>query len=279
VSGVHAVVVAYQSASTIEACLAALLAQPAIEQIDVVDNGSHDDTVARVAAIAARDARVRVDVQPGNPGFAAACNLGAARGRSPWLLFINPDLELPDGALARLLAHAASMAEAGAVGADLRDADGRRDAAARRRDLTLARMLGAGGARDGLSIAVDERVALQPVDACSGALMLVPRAAFDAVSGWDAGYRLHVEDLDFCRRLREAGYAVAVANDVPVLHHRGVSSRARPFFVEWHKHRGLWRYWRRFESRGVAALLAPLVFAVIVARLLLLAWPAAALRR
>ncbi|MFY8123428.1 MAG: glycosyltransferase family 2 protein, partial [Silanimonas sp.] len=119
---------------------------------------------------------------------------------------------------------------------------------------------------------------VQPVDACSGALMLVPRAAFEAVGGWDAGYRLHVEDLDFCRRLRAAGFAVAVANDVPVLHHRGVSSRARPLFVEWHKHRGLWRYWWRFEARGATALLAPLVLAVLAARLLFLAWPVAALR-
>jgi hypothetical protein len=98
--------------------------------------------------------------------------------------------------------------------------------------------------------------------------MLVPRGAFDAVGGWDAGYRLHVEDLDFCRCLRDAGFSIAVANDVPVLHHRGVSSRARPFFVEWHKHRGLWRYWWRFEARGAARLLAPLVAAGLLARCL-----------
>ena len=45
-----------------------------------------------------------------------------------------------------------------------------------------------------------------------------------------------------------AGAAVRVANDVRVVHVRGVSSRSRPVFVEWHKHRGLWRYFRRFEA-------------------------------
>ena len=45
-----------------------------------------------------------------------------------------------------------------------------------------------------------------------------------------------------------ASAVVAVANDICVLHVRGVSSRARPLFVEWHKHRGLWRYFRKFES-------------------------------
>jgi len=86
------------------------------------------------------------------------------------------------------------------------------------------------------------------VPALSGALLLMPRALFDRIGGWDAGYRLHAEDLDLCRRAREAGAVVAIANDLQVVHVRGVSSRSRPFFVEWHKHRGLWRYFRRFEA-------------------------------
>jgi hypothetical protein len=279
VARVAAVVVSYESAATIERCLAALQAQPGLAMIQMVDNGSRDDTVARVRSIAASDPRIRIMALPGNPGFAAGCNAGAAAVDADWLLFVNPDLELPVDGLPRLLAHAARLPRLGALGADLRDSEGRRDPAARRHDLSLARMLGAGGAREGLSVAVDEARAVQPVDACSGALMLVARDAFAAVGGFDAGYRLHVEDLDFCRRLREAGFAVAVANDVPVLHHRGVSSRARPFFVEWHKHRGLWRYWWRFEARGAAVCLAPLVLGVLLVRLLLLAWPMAAWRR
>jgi len=282
-NAVDAVVVSYDSASTIDACLRALLVQPELASVRVVDNGSRDDTVRRVEAAAAGDPRIILIRQPGNPGFAAGCNAGAravARGEtSPWLLFVNPDLELPADALAQLLAHAAAHPKLGALGADLRDAGGHRDPAARRRDLSLWQMVLAAGRRGALDVEPDDALVVQPVDACSGALMLVPRAAFDAVGGWDAGYRLHVEDLDFCRRLRAAGFVVAVANDVPVLHHRGVSSRARPFFVEWHKHRGLWRYWWRFEARGADVGLAPLVLAVLAARLLFLAWPAAALRR
>jgi GT2 family glycosyltransferase len=275
---VDAVVVSYDSASTIDACLRALLVQPELASVRVVDNGSRDDTVRRVEAMAAGDPRIVLIRQPGNPGFAAGCNAGARSSASPWLLFVNPDVELPAGALASLLAHAATMPRAGVLGADLRDAGEQRDPAARRRDLSLWRMVLAAGRRGALDVEPDDALVVQPLDACSGALMLVPRAAFDAVGGWDAGYRLHVEDLDFCRRLRAGGFDVAVANDVPVLHHRGVSSRARPFFVEWHKHRGLWRYWWRFEARGVAVGLAPLVLAALAARLVLLAWPLAALR-
>ncbi len=109
---------------------------------------------------------------------------------------------------------------------------------------------------------------LQAVDAVSGALMLMPRGLFARIGGFDEGYRLHAEDLDLCRRARAAGATVAVANDVAVLHVRGVSSRSRPVFVEWHKHRGLWRYFGKFEAarRGPATRLA--VFAAIWARFL-----------
>ena len=99
-----------------------------------------------------------------------------------------------------------------------------------------------------LAVAIDPARALQPVDAVSGALMLLPRSLFERIGGFDEGYRLHAEDLDLCRRARQAGALVAVANDVQVVHLRGVSSRSRPLFVEWHKHRGLWRYFRRFDA-------------------------------
>jgi N-acetylglucosaminyl-diphospho-decaprenol L-rhamnosyltransferase len=77
---------------------------------------------------------------------------------------------------------------------------------------------------------------------------------------------LHAEDLDLCRRARDAGAFLAVANDVPIVHVRGVSSRSRPWFVEWHKHRGLARYFLRFEAPRRAWPLRLLVLATIWAR-------------
>jgi hypothetical protein len=88
----------------------------------------------------------------------------------------------------------------------------------------------------------------EPVEAISGALMLMPRSAFEQVGGFDAGYRLHCEDLDLCRRLRAAGLSVAVASGVRVVHLKGGSSQTRPLWVEWQKHRGMLRYFRTFDA-------------------------------
>lgn len=244
---IAAVVVTYQSGSTIDACLTQLRAARDVAEIRVVDNQSSDDTLDVVQRHALADPRVHFIANPDNPGFAAACNQGAADSAAPWLAFVNPDLMVAVDTLARLRGHAEALGEA-LLGVEQVDEHGQPDGAVRRRDPDFAAMLRAPRQGARLELAADPARTLQPVDAISGALMLLPRRLFDRLGGWDAGYRLHAEDLDLCRRARQAGAVVAVANDLQVLHLRGVSSRSRPVFVEWHKHRGLWRYFRKFEA-------------------------------
>lgn len=260
---IDAVVVTHASEETIDECLARLRAAAGVAAVRVVDNASRDDTLAIVQRHALADPRVRFIANPDNPGFAAACNQGAAACDAPWLALVNPDCLLEPDTLVRLRDHARDAGGA-LVGADLVGEDGQRDAAARRRDPDFAAMLRDPG-RSRLGIAVDG-APLQRVDAVSGALMLLPHALFERVGGFDAGYRLHAEDLDLCRRVRAAGAAVACANDVRVVHVRGVSSRTRPWFVEWHKHRGLWRYYRSFDAAGHGAMTRAAVFAMIWGR-------------
>lgn len=260
---IGAIVVTHASEETIDECLSRLRAAAGVVAVRVVDNASRDDTLAIVQRHALADPRVRFIANPDNPGFAAACNQGAAACDAAWLAFVNPDCLVDVQSLARLRDHAHDAGGA-LVGADLVGEDGMRDAAARRRDPDFGAML-RDPRRSRLGVDVDD-LPLQRVDAVSGALMVVPRALFERVGGFDAGYRLHAEDLDLCRRVRAAGAAVACANDVRVVHVRGVSSRTRPWFVEWHKHRGLWRYYRIFDAAGHGAMTRAAVFAMVWGR-------------
>ena len=269
---IAAIVVTYQSAETIADCLTRLRAAEGVAQIRVVDNASTDGTLEIVQRHALADPRVRFIANPDNPGFGTGCNQGTDDSDAPWLAFVNPDCLVEHDTLARLRAHAQGVPREALLGADLVDEAGVRDAAARRRDPDFAAMLRNADARR-LDVAVDDAQTLQPVQAISGALMLLPRTLMQRIEGFDQGYRLHAEDLDLCRRAREAGAFVAVANDVRVVHVRGVSSRSRPVFVEWHKHRGLARYFRRFEAPRRGALVRLSVYAMIWAR-----FPLAALR-
>lgn len=241
------IIVSYQSASTLDACLTRLRAADEVAEIRVVDNNSDDGTLEIVQRHATADLRVRFIANPDNPGFAAANNQGVADSQAPWLAFINPDLMVEAGTLAQLRDRGEALGDC-VLGVEQVDEQGQPDAAVRRRDPDFGAMLRHPGQGAKLAIPADPSQVLQVVPALSGALLLMPRTLFDRIGGWDAGYRLHAEDLDLCRRAREAGAVVAIANDLRVVHVRGVSSRSRPFFVEWHKHRGLWRYFRRFEA-------------------------------
>lgn len=271
-AGIAAVVVSFQSASTIDDCLQRLRAADDVGEIRVVDNASADATMEIVQRHALADRRVRFIANPDNPGFAVACNQGAAASRLPWLAFVNPDLMVKSDTLRRMRDASAGLGDA-LIGCGLYGEDGISDGAARRRDADLAAMVFSKAARN-LYVAKDVTQPVQEVQAISGALMLLPRRLFNRVGGLDEGYRLHVEDLDFCRSVRLVGGKVAVANEVDVLHLRGVSSRSDPLFVEWHRHRGLWRYFRKFDAARHGVLTRLAVFTAIWLR-----FPLAVLRR
>lgn len=270
-ANIAAIVVSHESAATIDDCLSRLRRAQGVAEIRVIDNDSRDGTLDIVQRHAAGDGRVRFIGNPDNPGFAVGCNRGVVASTAPWLAFVNPDLLIETDTLARLRAHAAAF-DAALLGADLVGEDGVRDEAARRRDPDFAAMLRSPRAAR-LGVPMNAAQALQRVDAASGALMLMPRTLFDRIGGFDEGYRLHAEDLDLCRRAREAHAVVTVANDVRVVHVRGVSSRSKPLFVEWHKHRGLWRYFRKFEAPRHNVLIRIAVFTMVWLR-----FPFAAIR-
>ena len=277
--GIAVVVVTHRSASTIGACLDALARADGIAEVVVVDNASDDATLATLDL--RRDAAPRFELlrNATNAGFAAACNQGAARARAPWLAFLNPDCLVEPGTLAAMRAVALADPSVGLVGADVRDAAGTAERAARRREPdwrgALRRVF---GDRDALAWPTPPDAEATHVEAVSGALMLAPRALFDALGGFDEGYVLHCEDLDLCRRVRDAGRVVVVAERARARHLQGVSSRRRPIWVAWQKHRGMRRYFRKHQRAGVATPLAWLVEAGIWLRFALslpaLAWRA-----
>jgi len=156
--------------------------------------------------------------------------------------------------------HGLSRPGAGLLGVDMTNEFGQADPSARRRDPSLRELLTQAGSRRDLYLGKDPHEQLQRVDAVSGALMLMPLGLFLQLAGFDENFHLHVEDLDLCRRTREAGYEVMIANDLTVVHVGGVSSRSRPVWVEWQKHLSLWRYFRKFERRDTPFPLVPLLW-------------------
>ncbi len=243
---IRAVVVSHDSAAHLGRCLGSLAGRVGGGlEVVVVDNASTDGS----AELARRQLpSARVLAQGSNLGFGAAVNLAAASSGGDDLLLLNPDAWLVDDCLDRLAAALAADSGLGAVAPRLEDPDGRpqpvwspdrsllgealealrRGCVARPRcDRPLERLL---------------RLALGP-GWLTAACLLLRRAAFDAVGGFDPGYFLYFEDVDLGLRLRRHGFAEAVVEGARAVHVGG-GSRAPGPEVELHYRRSQLRYYR-----------------------------------
>jgi N-acetylglucosaminyl-diphospho-decaprenol L-rhamnosyltransferase len=265
------VVVTADSGDGIVDCVERVLHSTAAVEMIVVDNASSDGSIERLASHFGKNPQIRILYNDRNLGFGAGCNRGAAVARGDAVLLLNPDCSIETDTIARLRVVLAADRGIGLVGAQQIDAQGQVDAASRRRDPLLGRAL---ATTFGLSrfaahcpklagvemLACAENAAIEQVDAVSGATMLLPRNVFEQIGGFDEGYFLHCEDLDLCRRVRDAGFRVVCANDVRVVHGKGGSSRHRPVFVAWHKRRGMWRWFTKFDPAARNPVLRAVVW-------------------
>ncbi|HKE48426.1 MAG TPA: glycosyltransferase family 2 protein [Rhodanobacteraceae bacterium] len=265
------VVVAADSGPLLLTAIEAALASSVPVEVLLVDNASSDGAPHRAMAVHAGDARLRLLRQPDNIGFGPACNRAAAVAAGDALLILNPDCTIEPGTIGALRAIAARQPKTGILGVEVVSPDGEPARGNRRREPTLRRALmtmsglsrleGRWPSLAGVEMPPrPDAPAVEPVEAVSGACLFVPRAVFDVVGGFDEAYFLHVEDLDLCRRVRDAGHVVAIAHALRAVHAQGGSSRHRPLFVSRHKHRGMWRYFTRFDPAAKNPLVRGLVW-------------------
>jgi GT2 family glycosyltransferase len=256
------IVVAADSGASLRDCVRAVLAWSVPLELLLIDNGSSDGVPQALDRALSADPRLRLIYNYANLGFGPAVNRAAAQARSDRLLILNPDCVLEQAGVQRLLDILASEPHAGLLGAEVCGADGVPDPASLRRDPLLHRTLNSlrGKATDGVNVAGPLPDHVVAAEAVSGAVMLLPRIVFERMNGFDEAYFLHFEDLDLCRRVRDAGYQVLLAGDVRALHGKGGSSAHRPVFVSRHKHRGMWRWFRKFDPAARQPLLAGLVW-------------------
>ncbi len=212
-------IVNYRTRRYLERCVESVVSDldgsGAAYEVNLLDNASGED----LADLASRFVGVRTSVAPSNLGFGGGHNLLAGATDAPYLLILNPDVELRGpGTVARLLDVVASGARVNAAGPKLLMADGRPQ------PYDHGRLRGARAAialKGGHSYwrATEVR---QEVAWVSGAAMLVERAAFLAVGGFDERLFLYKEDEDLCLRLRAAGGVIVYEPGVVMCHHGSV---------------------------------------------------------
>lgn len=271
------VVVTFNSEDDIALCLKSVLASEVPVEIVVVDNASTDRSVARAQDLLAGRPRCQVIENGENLGFAKASNIGIVRARGDFVLLLNPDTVTGRDTLGSMLRVMKSDPEIGVAGCLIQEENGAEQAGCRRylptpwrslvRVLHLHKLPSAHHRLHGF-LMNEEPLPEKPVEveAISGAFMMTRRAAIDEVGLLDEDYFMHCEDLDWCVRFRQCAWKVMFVPSVSIVHKKGGSSKDRPILVEYHKHRGMVRFYGKFFRYRYPGVLMWLVYLAVWGR-------------
>lgn len=245
-------------------------------QVIVSDNGSTDGSLDML-----REDFSWVEVIQNNKniGFAAGNNRGFDKAKSDFVLMLNPDMELVEPLLKKMIAHMEEKPEVGACGCMVKNHDwsfmkqcrrGYPDPLTAFFKVTGLTGLFPGNKRIGKyfysGIPADKTM---NVDAISGSFMLLRKTVIEKVGGLREEFFMYVEDVDFCRRIREAGYRVRYLPVAKIVHHGGACVEQRPrrnIFYHYHMTRShliLYTHDRQREGGGIGYHVA---FVLILAR-------------
>ena len=245
-SDASVVVVTYNAAPWLERCLESVRGAETV----VVDHGSTDGTVELV-----RDRFPEVAlVEEENRGLAYGWNTGIARTSGRYVLLLNADAWLDEGALDALVAHADAHPEAAVVGPRLRNLDGTLQRSVRgfptlwrlaTEYLFLRKLAPGSELLNGFYAAGFAHDAEREAEFLMGAVLLVRRAAIDEVGPADDAFFLFSEETDWCYRFVRAGWRVRFFPGAGATHVLGAAHGGRHFTeqVKGHlrflaKHRG-----------------------------------------
>lgn len=262
------VTVNYNAGAFLDRCVKAVYRSDVPVLLSIVDNASVDNSIEQIKRLNSAQHQLKILNNTENVGFSKAVNQGARQGDAPYILLLNPDCEIHPHTIRNLLVEAKRCADMGILGALVFNEDGTEQRGCRRLEPTFTRSmvtaLRLGKYFQSVNLQYDDLPdAPISIDAVSGSAMLIARDTFDAINGMDEGYFLHVEDLDFCRRVREFGKKVYFTPNVSLFHHHGASSHNVPVRTEWHKHQGMLRYQSKFQKPNQSAIRSGLTRGVI----------------
>ncbi len=273
---ISVVMVSYYTGPSLLESVSAVLADPDISELIIVDNGNLASARQRLWAFAKNKNRMRIVQGQGNVGFSRACNYGAKLAKGDYILFLNPDALIEAGSAMRMAKCGKNLALPWIVGGNLQTVKGKEQRGSRRSELTPISAVVSFTPLHKLprldSIHLENKpVPNSPVDmpVVSGACLMMNKESFDILGGFDERYFLHVEDIEICRRTRLLGGDVFFEPKAKVMHY-GSTSKTRIVRVERSKLRGFimyfWDYTEHWWSKALLILSIPFMFTAIMGR-------------
>lgn len=229
------VVISYNTRKMTLECLASVQAQTTLShELIVVDNASSDGSAAAIGA-AFPDITLLAETE--NHGFAPAHDIALPQARAPWLLLLNPDTVVLDGAIDKLMTFAERCPGAGIWGGRTLFADHSLNPGSCWGRMTLwstfCRTAGLSGVLRHSELFNSETYGTWPrdserdVDIVQGSFLLMRRADWDALGGFDPAFTMYGEEADLCLRAKAAGFQPRICPEAEIIHYGGASESVR----------------------------------------------------
>jgi len=270
------VIVNYNASPYLENCLRSIYSDSSVKtttfEVIAVDNNSKDESVKMVRE---KFPDVRLIENERNEGFIRANNKGIMASKGTYILSLNNDTFVLPGALENLVNFMDCHPEAGGCGAKVLNGDGSIQHQCKRGFPTLSsaffyflhlhqlfpksKLFG----RYLMTYLDPEKIS--EVDSVSGSCLMVKRAVIKDVGIMDEDYTMYGDDLDWCYRIKKAGWKVYYVPDAEIIHYGGRGgSRVRPYRNIWEFHRSMIIFYKKHYARNHMALLSWCVYGGIL---------------
>ncbi len=261
------VVLNWNTCGELRDCLRSIFGQPhrcALE-IVVADNASSDDSRKMVKH---EFPLAKLVAHPRNLGFSGGNNIAARDTTGRYLLFLNSDTVVTEGAFDALIAFADTRPKAAIVGPKLINEDGSLQYSCRHfpnlgtgffRNTPLGRLFPKNRFSQDYLMTDWDHASPRVVDWVSGAALLIRSQVYAEIGGWDEGYFFYCEDVDICKRASNLGHEVVYYPESVIMHIIGRASDKVPTRMTYEFHRSMYRFYRLHYAATTPILVRPLI--------------------
>lgn len=253
---ISVIIVSWNTRELLRGCLDSIrkAAAPCVEETIVVDNNSADGSPEMVE----RDFPEVTLIRSGaNLGFAKGNNLAMKHARGSVFALVNSDALVHAGCLETLNDHLAQHPEVGLVGPRVIGGDGLLQRSCRHlpglwntlcRALALDRAFGGRAIFSGYEVPPGDHETLHEAEVLSGCFCLARRTAVEQVGGLDEQFFFYGEDIDWCRRFKDAGWKLVFVPQAAATHFGGGSTSKAPLRFSIEILRATLKYWRKHHG-------------------------------
>lgn len=228
------IIVAYNSEDTIVGCVNSIYESVKSHTFEVIisDNSTNDDT-EKIVLYKLKDKVVYLH-NDNNYGFSKGNNIGIKKASGKYILFLNPDTKVYENTIDGMLEFMKRHPECGAATCFMELPNGELDDSSHRGFPTpfnsfshfsgLSKILPKSKVFGGYNLTYLDTTKTHEIDALAGSFMIMPFTLGKKLNWWDEDYFFYGEDIDFCYRIKKAGYKIYFVPEFRALHMKGISS-------------------------------------------------------